>query len=193
MDQKRKPARQWELSRQTNSSDKGIKDRTLSEGFKDGGKVSGVTEHIDTNSQWKLGSTAAEKLAQHRTMRDIAKNSLKAVPVLSAVSQITPAIADVKDGMPNTAAARMLTSLAPMGTEEVQDSLMNRAQMEDKSPELLDPTYINTLKKIGERRAREGRSPVVESFSGQEIDTSATESNDFLNRVKAKMRASSNS
>lgn len=106
-------------------------------------------------------------------------------PVLGVASNIVPSIADLKEGNPNTAMARMATSLAPAGTGELDKQLMEQAAIADKSPELQDPSYLNTLKNIGARREREGRSPVVESFSGQQVDTAATEGSDFENRLKA--------
>jgi hypothetical protein len=85
----------------------------------------------------------------------------------------------------------MVTGLAPAGTGELDKQLMERAEIADKDPELQDESYLQTMKNIGERRARMGKSPIVESFSGQKVDTSATEPTDFENRMKALQKLSS--
>jgi hypothetical protein len=112
----------------------------------------------------------------------------RAMGPVSMAANVTPSLVDLKEGNPNTAAARMFTGMAPAGTGELDRKLMQEAEIADKSPELKDPTYLRTLQNIGQRRAEQGKSPVVESFSGREVDTSATEEDDFLNAVKAKMR-----
>jgi hypothetical protein len=117
--------------------------------------------------------------------------AFKAIAPLSVASQITPSLADLKEGKPNTAAARMVTGLAPAGTGDLDSKLMEEAQLRDSSPELFDPSYQNTLKNIGERRRNSGKSPVVESFSGQKVDTSATDDSDFLNKIKALQKSNS--
>lgn len=117
--------------------------------------------------------------------------TFRALGPLSAISQVTPTLADLKEGNTNTAAARMITSLAPPGTGDLDQQLMQEAAQRDNSPELSDPGYLQTIKNIGERRMREGRSPVVESFSGQKVDTSATEESDFANKVNALRKLSS--
>lgn len=129
-------------------------------------------------------SNNMDKLTKTRIFRSIG-------PVAGMASQVVPSLVDLKEGNPNTAAARMVTSMAPAGTGELDTKLMDQANIADKSPELLDPTYIRTLKNIGDRRMNMGKSPVVESMSGQKVDTSATEDNDFMNLVKARMRANS--
>lgn len=121
-------------------------------------------------------------------LKSYLKNGVfRAMGPISAASQVTPAIADLKEGNPNTAAARMVSGLAPMGSEKLQDDLMQKAQLEDKSPYLLDPTYQRTLKAIGDRRMKMGKSPVVEAFGGEQIDTSATEDSDYLNALKKRL------
>jgi hypothetical protein len=62
---------------------------------------------------------------------------------------------------------------------------MEEAALRDKSPELFDPEYRKLLQRIGQKRMEQGKSPVVESFSGQPVDTSATEGSDVENRIKA--------
>jgi hypothetical protein len=117
------------------------------------------------------------------------KGLLGTLPVLGAASQVVPSIVDLKEGNPNTAAARMVTGLAPAGSGELDADLLENAKLRDSSPELFDPSYRKTLEAIGARRSREGRSPVVESISGQQVDTEATEGSDFENLLKKKMNA----
>lgn len=117
--------------------------------------------------------------------------ALRAIGPIGAAAQVVPALADLKEGNSNTAAARLVTGLAPAGTDQLSSKLMDQAALADSSPELMDENYLKTLRAIGERRQREGKSPIVESFSGKQIDTSATEDSDFLNKIKAAMRANS--
>lgn len=121
-----------------------------------------------------------------------AKNKLRAVsPVLGAVANVVPSAIDLSQGNPNTAAARLLTGAAPIGAESVADKLMEQAQIADKAPELQDPQYLDMLRKIGEARQARGKGSVVESFSGQPVDTAATEEDDFLNKLKAQQKLNS--
>jgi len=103
---------------------------------------------------------------------------------LSIASQGVSALADIKEGKPNTAAAKLATSLAPMGAGQLEDNLMEEAAIKDKYPKLQDPTYLRTIKNIGERRQQMGKSPIVEGFDGEQIDTSQTEKSNFENLMK---------
>lgn len=83
MDQKRKPVHQFELSKLTNSSESNIKDKSLSEGFKNGGKVpSSAAEVIDTKSRWGTStmSDIADKLAKHRALKQMGQKALGVIP-----------------------------------------------------------------------------------------------------------------
>jgi len=103
---------------------------------------------------------------------------------LSIASQGVSALADIKEGKPNTAAAKLATSLAPMGAGQLEDNLMEEAAIKDKYPKLQDPTYLRTIKNIGERRQKMGKSPIVEGFDEEQIDTSQTENSMFENLMK---------
>lgn len=109
---------------------------------------------------------------------------LKAVAPLSMLQQGVSAIADIKEGKPNTAAAKLVTGMAPPGAGELEDKLLEKAEMKDKYPYLDDPTYQQTLKNIGKRRMKQGKSPIVEGFHGEQVDTSATEGSMFENLIK---------
>ena len=168
---------------------------TLEQGMKNV-RNGGIIKHADPSDVYE-----ALAKGHHANIPDLREGSyglgalksmlksgtFKAIAPLSTISQITPSLIDLKEGNSNTAAARMLTSLAPVGSEQLQEKLMQDAQLQDKSPELSDPSYMKTLQNIGERRRNEGRSPVVESISGQKVDTSATEPSDFENLVKKRM------
>lgn len=86
MNEKKQPPRQFELSRLTNSSDTGIKDRTLSEGFKDGGKVPNSTTKIDTKSvQNQLsGNDFVEKIAKLRALKGLGQKAMGVIPFAGA-------------------------------------------------------------------------------------------------------------
>lgn len=88
MDQKRKPAHQFELSKLANSSESPIKDKSLSEGFKNGGRVSGsTTEHINTLARAEIpsGNDWTEKLAKLRALKGkIGGKVLGAIPFAGA-------------------------------------------------------------------------------------------------------------
>jgi hypothetical protein len=103
---------------------------------------------------------------------------------LAITSQGVSALADIKEGNPNTAAAKLATSLAPMGAGQLEDNLMEEAAIKDKYPKLQDPTYLRTIKNIGERRQEMGKSPIVEGFDNEQIDTSQTENSMFENLMK---------
>jgi hypothetical protein len=103
---------------------------------------------------------------------------------LSIASQGVSALADIKEGKPNTAAAKLATSFAPMGAGQLEDNLMEEAAIKDKYPKLQDPTYLRTIKNIGERRQQMGKSPIVEGFDKEQIDTSQTEKSMFENLIK---------
>ncbi len=103
---------------------------------------------------------------------------------LAMLSQGVSALADIKEGKPNTAAAKLATSFAPMGAGQLEDNLMEEAAIKDAYPKLQDPTYLRTIKNIGERRQRMGKSPVVEGFDNEKIDTSQTENSVFENLMK---------
>jgi hypothetical protein len=116
-------------------------------------------------------------------LNKLSKVAAKAIAPVGVAAMVTPVAADLKEGNPNTALTRAATMALPIGTEGVSDKLMQEAQIRDKSPELLDPTYQQTLKNIAERRLREGRSPVIETFSGQQVDGSATSDSDIMNKI----------
>jgi hypothetical protein len=141
----------------------------------------------------KWATEDLEKVANPKLHRVHALTTMaaRAMGPLAVASGIAPIAADIKEGKPNTALARAVSYGVPVGAEEMTENLMNEAKLRDESPELTDPSYLRTLKNIGERRAREGKSPIVESFSGREIDTSATEDEDFLNKIREKMRVNS--
>ena len=109
----------------------------------------------------------------------------KALAPLAVTSSIVPLVADIKEGKPNTALARAVSYAAPMGAEELTDKLMQTAELRDTSPELQDPEYRKLLMRIGKKRMEQGKSPIIKSFSGREVDTSKTEDSEFLNRIKA--------
>lgn len=118
------------------------------------------------------------------------KLAAKVMAPVGLASVAVPIAADVKEGNYNTALARGASMAAPIGTEEISDKLMLEAQIEDKAPYLKDPTYMKTLQNIGVRRQNEGRSPIVEGFNGEKIDTSATSDNDVMNQIiKARLQA----
>lgn len=81
MDQKRKQLHQFDLSKLSNSSDSGVKDRTLSEGFK---PMKNATEHINTKQiQNQLtGDSFVDKIAKLRSMNALGKKALSVVPML---------------------------------------------------------------------------------------------------------------
>lgn len=144
-----------------------------------------LPEKILPSGDWKKEYAAKAKLDKLKSLRGV----LKAIPGIGPLTQITPSLVDLKEGNPNTAAARMITGLAPAGTGELDAQLMQQAHLQDNAPELQDPNYLRTLQAIGQRRQGMGKSPVVESFSGQPVDTSATEDSDFLNKIIAAQRA----
>jgi hypothetical protein len=124
-------------------------------------------------------------------MNALSKLAAKAMAPIGVLSAVAPVAADLKEGKPNTALARVVSSAAPFGTEEVTDKLMQDANLADVAPELTNDSYVQTLKNIGTRRVKEGRSPVVETISGQKVDANATENSDYENRVKALQRFAS--
>ncbi len=81
--EKKAPARQFELSKLMNDSKSNILDRTLSEGF---APIKNATEKIDTNSKWAKSSMSdvAEKVAQHRAMRQMGKKAMGVIPFAGA-------------------------------------------------------------------------------------------------------------
>lgn len=83
MNQKRKPAHQFELSKLTNSSEDVIKDKTLSQGFE---PVKSVTEHIDTKSVVPVstGTNWAEKIANLRALKQAGKKVMSVLPFAGA-------------------------------------------------------------------------------------------------------------
>jgi hypothetical protein len=109
---------------------------------------------------------------------------LKAIAPLSVLQQGVSAISDIKEGKPNTAAAKIVTGMAPPGAGELEEKLLEQAEMKDKYPYLSNPTYQQTLKNIGKRKIQEGKSPIVEGFHGEKVDTSATEGSMFENLIK---------
>lgn len=109
----------------------------------------------------------------------------RALGPMAVASGIVPLAADIKEGKPNTALARAISYAAPPGAEQLTDQLMETAELKDTAPELLDPEYRKMLIRIGQKRMEQGKSPIIKTFSGKEVDTSKTESSDFLNRVKA--------
>jgi len=113
-------------------------------------------------------------------------NSIMGVGInpLSIASQAVSALADVKEGKPNTAAARVVSSLAPPGIGKLEDDLLEEAEIKDRYPKLQDPTYLRTIRNIGERRQKMGKSPIVEGFDKEQIDTSKTEKSNFENLMK---------
>jgi hypothetical protein len=125
-----------------------------------------------------------ENPKMHR-LHGISTVAARALGPLAVGSSIVPLAADVKEGKYNTALARAASYAAPVGAEDMTANLMQEAELRDKSPELFDPEYRKLLQRIGQKRAEQGKSPVVESFSGQPVDTSATEESDIENRIKA--------
>lgn len=83
MQNKKEPARQFELSRLTNSSKSNVLDKTLSEGFK---PIKNATEHIDTNSIQKIASPmdVMDKVAAFRAARQAGKKVAGVVPFAGA-------------------------------------------------------------------------------------------------------------
>jgi len=155
-------------------------------------EMSPVSAEINRSSGHHLPAVDIPDDTGHYESRNIkgllsGKGLRAMLPVLGMASQVVPSAVDLKEGNPNTAVARMVTGLAPPGSGDLDRALMDNAELRDKSPELLDPSYMKTLEAIGARRSREGRSPIVESFSGKQIDTSATEGSDFENLIKKKM------
>ncbi len=120
----------------------------------------------------------------HR-LQGVATFAARALAPLAVASGIVPLAADIKEGKPNTALARAASYAAPLGAEQLTDQLMETAELKDTAPELLDPEYKKLLMRIGQKRVEQGKSPVIKSFSGKEVDTSKTEESDFLNRVRA--------
>lgn len=118
-------------------------------------------------------------------MHGIATLAARALGPMAVASGVVPLAADIKEGKPNTALARAVSYAAPLGAEKLTDQLMETAKLKDTAPELLDPEYRKMLMRIGQKRMEQGKSPIIKSFSGKEVDTSKTEENDFLNRVKA--------
>lgn len=125
-----------------------------------------------------------ENPKMHR-LHGISTVAARALGPLAIGSSIVPLAADVKEGKYNTALARAASYAAPVGAEDMTANLMQEAELRDKSPELFDPEYRKLLQRIGQKRIEQGKSPVVESFSGQPVDTSATEESDIENRIKA--------
>jgi hypothetical protein len=115
----------------------------------------------------------------------VATAAARALGPLAIASGVVPLAADIKEGKTNTALARAASYAAPIGAEDITANLMEEAALRDKSPELFDPEYRKLLQRIGQKRMEQGKSPVVESFSGQPVDTSATEGSDVENRIKA--------
>lgn len=109
----------------------------------------------------------------------------RALGPMAVASGVVPLAADIKEGKPNTALARAVSYAAPLGAEQLTDQLMETAELKDTAPELLDPEYRKMLMRIGQKRMEQGKSPIIKSFSGKEVDTSKTEESDYLNRIKA--------
>jgi len=118
-------------------------------------------------------------------LHGISTVAARALAPLAVLSGTVPIIADIKEGKPNTALARAVSYGAPIGAEQLTDELMQNAELKDTAPELLDPEYRKLLMRIGQKRMEQGKSPIIKSFSGKEVDTSKTEESDFLNRIKA--------
>lgn len=85
MNEKKQPMRQFELSRLKNSTDDVIKDKSLSEGFKNP-VVKNVTDKIDTKAVQKTisGTDFVEKIAALRAAKQAGKKLMGAVPLLGA-------------------------------------------------------------------------------------------------------------
>ena len=135
-----------------------------------------------------LNKVESPKLAR---LQGVATLAARALGPMAVASGVVPLAADIKEGKPNTALARAVSYAAPIGAEQLTDQLMETAELKDTSPELLDPEYRKLLMRIGKKRMEQGKSPVIKSFSGREVDTSKTEESDFLNKVKALQELSS--
>ena len=135
-----------------------------------------------------LNKVESPKLAR---LQGVATLAARALGPMAVASGVVPLAADIKEGKPNTALARAVSYAAPIGAEQLTDQLMETAELKDTSPELLDPEYRKLLVRIGKKRMEQGKSPIIKSFSGREVDTSKTEESDFLNKVKALQELSS--
>lgn len=89
MQNKKEPARQFELSKLTNSSQSNVLDKQLSQGFNNP-TVKGVTEHINTTGiqPIKSGADFTEQIAAKRAALQAAKSGgrklMGAIPFLGA-------------------------------------------------------------------------------------------------------------
>lgn len=135
-----------------------------------------------------LNKVENPKLAR---LHGVATVAARALGPLAVASGIAPLAVDIKEGKPNTALARAVSYAAPVGAEQLTDELMQTAELKDTSPELFDPEYRKMLMRIGQKRMEQGKSPIIKSFSGKEVDTSKTEESDYLNRIKALQELSS--
>lgn len=139
-----------------------------------------------------LATGSLDDIAEPRfaALNKASKLAAKAIAPVGMAAIGASVANDLKDGNSNTAMVRGASAMLPVGTEDVSDKLMMEAQVRDKAPELMDPTYQRTLKNISERRMREGKSPVVESFSGVKVDPTATSDSDVMNSIiKARLQA----
>lgn len=85
MKPKNKPLHQFELSKLQNSTDEVVKDHSLRDGFKDGGKF-GTTEHIDTMTALPQPKATdwTEKIAKLRALKQAGKKVMGMIPLAGA-------------------------------------------------------------------------------------------------------------
>lgn len=100
-DNKKRPLHQFDISRLKNSTDEVIKDRSLSEGFKNGGVVKGTApahdyqktivknvpvDRIDTRVAQPLlkGNEHAEKIARMLALKHASKKAMSVLPFAGA-------------------------------------------------------------------------------------------------------------